>query len=108
MPTTLEAGLVDSEFTLPGGETRAAFHERVNAAVNRLAEEHAEKCLLVVTHGGVLGAIYRRLNNLPMASSQRVPIPNVGYNRISVQQQNWKIDVWADTGHLAVDTFEGV
>lgn len=102
----VQAGLVDSEFTLPNGESRAAFHARVNAAINRLATAHQGKRLLVVTHGGVLGAIYRRLHNMPVASSQRVAIPNVGYNRISVQEQNWKIEVWGDTSHLAVDTFE--
>jgi probable phosphoglycerate mutase len=101
----VQAGLVDAEFTLPGGETRSSFHARVNAAINRLAVEHAGKCLLVVTHGGVLGAIYRRLNNLHIASSQRVAIPNVGYNRISVAQESWKIEVWADTSHLALEPF---
>ena len=103
-----QVGLVDSEFTLPEGETRAAFHARVNAAINRLATAHAGKRLLIVTHGGVLGVIYRWLNDMPIASAQRVAIPNVGYNRISVHPSGWKIDVWADTSHLAVETFEGV
>ena len=103
-----QVGLVDSEFTLPEGETRAAFHARVNAAINRLATAHAGKRLLIVTHGGVLGVIYRWINDMPIASAQRVAIPNVGYNRISLHPSGWKIDVWADTGHLAVETFEGV
>ena len=103
-----QASLVDSEFTLPEGETRAAFHARVNAAINRLATAHAGKRLLIVTHGGVLGVIYRWLNDMPVANAQRVAIPNVGYNRISVHPSGWKIDVWADTSHLLVETFEGV
>ena len=103
-----QVGLVDSEFTLPEGETRAAFHARVNAAINRLATAHAGKRLLIVTHGGVLGVIYRWLNDIPIASAQRVAIPNVGYNRISLHPSGWKIDAWADTSHLAVETFEGV
>lgn len=102
----VQTGLVDSEFTLPDGETRANFHARVIASIERLAVTHAGRSLLVVTHGGVLGAIYRWLNNMPMASSQRVAIPNVAYNRISVRPNGWKIDVWADTSHLADKTFE--
>ena len=101
-----QAGLVDSEFTLPEGETRAAFHTRVIAAIKLLAATHEGKCLLVVTHGGVLGVIYRWLNNLPLASSLRVAIPNVAYNRICAQSDGWKIEVWADTSHLAIKTFE--
>lgn len=101
-----QAGLVDSEFTLPNGETRAAFHTRVRDAITRLAKEHEGKHVLVVTHGGVLGVIYRWLNNLPLASSLRVAIPNVAYNRICVRPDCWSIDVWADTSHLAVNTFE--
>jgi 2,3-bisphosphoglycerate-dependent phosphoglycerate mutase len=101
-----QAGLVDSEFALPNGETRSVFHGRVRDAITRLATEHEGKRLLVVTHGGVLGVIYRWLNNLPLASSQRVAIPNVAYNRISIQPDGWKIEVWADTSHLGVETFE--
>ncbi len=99
-----QAGLVDAEFTLPDGENRAAFHARINTAIQRLAAAHEGKRLLVVTHGGVLGVIYRWINDLPIASSQKVTIPNVGYNRISAAPGGWKIEVWADTSHLDVDT----
>ena len=101
-----QSGLVNAEFTLPEGESRAAFHARVITSIERLAAAHAGKCLLVVTHGGVLGAIFRWLNNMPIASAQRIAIPNVAYNRISVQPSGWKIEVWADTTHLTGNTFE--
>lgn len=100
------SGLVDAEFTLPGGESRALFHARVQGAIKRLAAAHAGRCVLLVTHGGVLGVIYRWLNDVPIAGAQRVVIPNVAYNRIVVEPGGWKISVWADTSHLAVDTFE--
>ena len=101
-----QSGLVNAEFTLPEGESRAAFHARVITSIERLAAAHAGKCLLVVTHGGVLGAIFRWLNNMLIASAQRIAIPNVAYNRISVQPSGWKIDVWADTSHLTGGTIE--
>ena len=101
-----QTGLVDAEFTLPDGETRADFHARVKTSIEKLAVAHAGKCLLIVTHGGVLGVIYRWLNEMPIASAQRVAIPNVAYNRISIQPDGWKIDVWADTSHLVDHTVE--
>ena len=98
-------GLVDAEFTLPEGESRAVFHQRVQTSIESLAVAHAGKRILVVTHGGVLGVIYRWLNNLPVGA-QRIAIPNVGYNRLSAGQGGWKIDVWGDTSHLSTGTFE--
>ena len=98
-------GLVDAEFTLPDGESRNVFHQRVRGAIEHLAVTHAGKCVLVVTHGGVLGVIYRWLNALPVGAL-KIAIPNVGYNRISTVQDSWKIEVWGDTSHLVVGTFE--
>ena len=74
-------------------------------AIESLAIAHAGKRVLVVTHGGVLGVIYRWLNNLPVGA-QRIAIPNVGYNRLSTWPGGWKIEVWGDTSHLTVGTFE--
>lgn len=98
-------GLVDAEFTLPDGESRATFHQRVKACIESIAVAHAGKRVLVVTHGGVLGVIYRWLNDLPIGA-QRIAIPNVGYNRLSNGPAGWAIDVWGDTGHLDIDTSE--
>ena len=98
-------GLVDAEFTLPKGEGRTAFHQRIKTSIERICAAHAGKRVLVVTHGGVLGVIYRWLNGLPVGS-QKIAIPNVGYNRISAGHDGWKIDIWGDTSHLEVDTFE--
>ena len=98
-------GLVDAEFTLPDGESRATFHQRVKACIEAIAVAHAGKRVLVVTHGGVLGVIYRWLNDLPIGA-QRIAIPNAGYNRLSTGPDGWTIDVWGDTGHLDIDTSE--
>ncbi len=98
-------GLVDAEFTLPQGESRSVFHQRVKASIEGLAAAHTGKRILVVTHGGVLGVIYRWLNDLPVGA-QRIAIPNVGYNRLSTGPGGWKIEVWGDTSHLTIGTFE--
>lgn len=101
-----KTGLVDAEFTLPGGESRATFHARVKGAIERLAQQHNGKRLLVVTHGGVLGVIYRWLNDMPVAGANTIAIPNAGYNQISTGPGGWKIDVWGNTDHLDIDTSE--
>ena len=78
----------------------------MKTSIEKLVAAHTGKCLLIVTHGGVLGVIYRWLNKMPIASAQRVAIPNVAYNRISAAPDGWKIEVWADTRHLLDHTVE--
>ncbi len=96
----------DPDFAIDGGESRRQFHQRITAALARIVEEHAGKRILIVTHGGVLGVIYRWLNALPIASAHKVEIPNVAYNRVTIDDGTWTLDVWADTSHLTFNTFE--
>ena len=96
----------DPDFVMEGGESRRQFHQRITTALEQIAEEHAGKRILVVTHGGVLGVIYRWLNELPIASAHKVEIPNVAYNRVTIHDGTWLLDVWADTAHLTFNTFE--
>lgn len=91
---------VDPHYTIEGAESRAQFHQRVRETILAVAAQHAGQCVLVVTHGGVLGAIYRWLHHLPIASPHKIDIPNVGYNRIAVRNDEWRVEVWGDVSHL--------
>ena len=92
---------VDPHYSIDGAESRAQFHQRVRDSVQTIAAEHAGQRVLVVTHGGVLGAIYRWLHHLPIASPHKIDIPNVGYNRIALIGDEWQVEVWGDVSHLA-------
>ncbi len=94
----------DPDFAAPGGESRRQFHERIVEGLIDLSQQHIGRRILLVTHGGVLAAIYRWLNNLPISSPHTIEIPNVGYNELSYVQGQWQIDVWADVSHLAAPT----
>jgi probable phosphoglycerate mutase len=96
----------DPDFAMEGGESRRQFHRRITAALTQIVEAHAGKCVLIVTHGGVLGVIYRWLNDLPIASAHKVDIPNVAYNRVAFNNGVWTLEVWADASHLRTVTFE--
>lgn len=96
----------DLEVGLEGGESRREFHERIVSILQKIAEEHAGKRVLIVTHGGVLGVVYRWLKNLPIGGSDKVEIPNVAYNRVVIEDGTWRLDIWADSSHLDVETFE--
>jgi 2,3-bisphosphoglycerate-dependent phosphoglycerate mutase len=89
------------DYCMPGGETTREFHARVMDAVNRLAADHRDETLVVVTHGGVLDMIYRSARSLGLAGPRQSDIPNAGVSRVRVVQTRIEIVSWADTSHLA-------
>lgn len=100
----------DPDYAVEGSESRREFHQRITRALRGIAQDHSGKRVLVVTHGGVLGVVYRWLNGLHISSPHKVEIPNVAYNRVSVHPkdigEDWKLEVWADTTHLDTETSE--
>jgi probable phosphoglycerate mutase len=91
---------VDPDFTIPGGESRRTFHERVRTAFEALAREHAGRTVVVVTHGGVLATFYRHVNNIGIEAPHRVAIANASYNALSHDGDSWTVETWGDTAHL--------
>jgi probable phosphoglycerate mutase len=85
---------------IAGGESRRQFHERVTAALERLAETHRGETLVVVTHGGVLATLYRHVHRIELARPHAVPILNASYNSVTHDGDAFRIDAWADIDHL--------
>jgi len=84
-----------------GGETTRQFHGRALAALRSLAVAHAGRCLLLVTHGGVLDMVFRAARGLSLDGPRMAEIPNAGFNRVRVTADGAiEILVWADTAHL--------
>jgi 2,3-bisphosphoglycerate-dependent phosphoglycerate mutase len=86
---------------MPGGETMREFHARVMAAVRRIAADHRDATVVIVTHGGVLDMIYRTARSLPLGGPRQSQIPNAGVSRVAVRDTAFEILSWADTSHLA-------
>ena len=90
----------DPEFIVPGGESGKQFRDRVVAALEHLAHRHATATVAVVTHGGVLGVVYRHAKEIPLEMPRTFSVPNAAVNRVRIDTRRWVIDDWADTGHL--------
>jgi len=91
---------IDPDYAIPGGESRRAFQERVAEAFAALAAEEPGKRITVVSHGGVLGALYRHIHGIPVATPHRIAITNASYNALTLDGGRWTIDAWSDTAHL--------
>jgi probable phosphoglycerate mutase len=90
----------DPEYVVPGGESGVQFRDRVVSALEHLAARHAEATVAVVTHGGVLGIVYRHAKDIALEMPRTFSVPNAAVNRVRVDDRGWAIEVWADIGHL--------
>ena len=102
----IRTGTTDPDRAIPGGETRRQFHERVRAAFVALASEHAGRRVAVVSHGGVVAALYRIVHDIPLAHAHRIAISNASYNAVvydhavALDGNAWALEAWDDTAHL--------
>lgn len=82
------------------GESFLAFVERIDGALNRLVSAHAGQCVMVVTHGGVLDVIYRRVTAQPFTVPRTCALPNAGISCLTLVDGRWSIACWGVTDHL--------
>lgn len=92
----------DPDYAAPGGgESRRQHQIRVLDCIDRLRLDHCGQTIIVMTHGGVLDVIYRRAFGLPPEAPRDYPIPNAAINWVAIRGEQWRIERWGDTAHLA-------
>lgn len=74
-PTLALWGEDPEQHTPPEGEPLAVFAQRVNTALDRLAERQSGQRLLVITHGGVIRLLLTRAKGLPRNTLRDQPVP---------------------------------
>ena len=90
----------DPDFSFRTGESLRAFSQRSLDVMSRIASENEGRNILVVTHGGVLDELYRFIHRIPVQAPRDFGIPNCGINRLVHDSGAWRIECWAETGHL--------
>ena len=63
-----------------------------------LAHEGAK--IGIVTHGGVLGALFRYVLNVPLEKERNFVLLNCSLNRIEKKDKVWNLVSWGDIAHL--------
>jgi probable phosphoglycerate mutase len=83
---------------IPGAEASEAFAARVREAISRIAAAHRDECVVVFTHGGVVGQV------LAQAASSRpfafTGADNGSISHVVVDGDRWIIRRFNDTTHL--------
>ena len=96
----------DPDWVVPGGESLAQFHERVTSALERILGRAHGSAIAVVTHGGVLGILYRVANGLSLRAPRTYTVVNAGVNHLRHAAGRWNVVLWGDAEHLASDGAE--
>jgi probable phosphoglycerate mutase len=88
------------DFQVPNGESFRQFYDRCANAIEELAQKYRGGRIAVVTHGGVLGAIFRYVLNIPLEAERNFVLLNCSINRIEKKESGWHLISWGDVAHL--------
>jgi probable phosphoglycerate mutase len=91
------------DFVMPGGESAAQFGKRCVSALERIVERHGGKTVVVVSHGLVLDAVYRRAVNMPIETPRGFPLLNCSVNTFRYDGNGWTAVAVCDVSHLSDD-----
>lgn len=90
----------DASFGPQGGETLADFYARAVAAVADLAARHRGQHIAVVSHGGVLDALYRAATRIALDAPRTWQVGNASINRLLHGDDGFTLVGWSDDLHL--------
>ncbi len=84
----------------PGGEDLQAFMARVTFAVERIRAAHAGADVVIVSHGGAIGASVCRVLGLGISSLFRFKLENASLTEIVEDHVGLRLALLNDTSHL--------
>lgn len=85
----------------PGGETIAAFHARVGAALASTIESHQGATVVIACHGGVIDATFRHLLRMPITGAFQLHTLNTSLTEfVGVSTGEWRLQRYNDVAHL--------
>jgi 2,3-bisphosphoglycerate-dependent phosphoglycerate mutase len=93
----------DPDHAMPEGESVRDVYRRVSSAFVDLARRHPGERAVVVTHGGILDALYRFVNGVPLEKLRDFPVFNASLNVVRCEDGRWSIVRWGDIAHLTRD-----
>ena len=89
-----------SDARYPEGESRAEAIERVQQGFRELHECHPGDSVGIVTHGGILAAVFAWALGIPDGIRPRCQIQNASVNVIRIGNGLPKILSWGDISHI--------
>jgi len=94
----------DAAFAPARGESLGGFYERCVTVAERLADRHAGRVIVWVTHGGVLDCLYRAASRIALDAPRTWTLDNASINRLLHGDQGLMLVGWGDIQHLDAPT----
>jgi 2,3-bisphosphoglycerate-dependent phosphoglycerate mutase len=88
------------DYVIPGGESTRQQFERNIRCLEQIAGRHLGEAVVVVTHGGVLSALFRHTLSIPLGAPRRFEFTNGSINIFAYRDGCWFLQTWGDNGHL--------
>ncbi|MGE5559132.1 MAG: histidine phosphatase family protein [Bacillota bacterium] len=88
------------DYVIPGGESIRQRYERAVEFFENVAARHPGGKIIVVTHGGIVESIFRRVLNIPLDMKRNFSLFNAGLNIFSVAGGVWRLETWGEIGRL--------
>jgi len=90
----------EAGFGPPGGETLTDFYARAVSALAAIAARHRGEHIAIVTHGGVLDALYRAASRIALDAPRTWQLGNASINRVLYGEHGFTMVGWNDSLHL--------
>ena len=94
------ADILDDDLAWPGGEQRQAFYDRVWTAFSSIVADHAGQRVVVVAHGGVIGAFMAMLRGQPPSDPAIYGLKNCSVTHLVVGSTETEIHRFNCVIHL--------
>ena len=75
----------------PGGETMADVIARVGASLERLAVQHADEDVVIVSHGGAIRAAVAHCLRIGPDNSLHLVVQNLSLTRLEKNPDGWRV-----------------
>lgn len=98
----LDAYISDPNYIIPDGESSHQFMQRCSTIVEKLAKQHLNQNILIVTHGGFIGNFLKYVLEIPLSAPRHFKIMNTSINTFLYDIENgWTLESWGTLKHLA-------
>lgn len=104
-PAEWQAYQSEAQYTYqpPNGESHAQKSIRAVETLNRLTDQHPGETIVMVSHAGIIRAVFEYVLHLPPVNRDRFQRNNATFNVFTKQDGEWSLVVWGDQSHLSQD-----
>jgi len=90
----------DPDYIIPEGESIRQRYERAVSFLTEVAVLHEYQRILVVTHGGILDSIFRKVCSIDLNLERSFSLMNSSINTFVVCNGRWELMSWGNISHL--------